>query len=357
MRSPALCIVLVVSSWTPAFAQIIPFDSDRWQIQGATSVRLVYEGQDALYLKGASAAIVDTPIENGVIEFDIAFSTQRGFSGVFWRMEDDGDREEFYFRPHQSGNPDANQYNPVLSGVAGWQLYYGPSYAAPIRYRYNEWMHVRVVFSGSVADFYVDSEEPVLSVNLKNPPIAGSFGIYASGFAPAYFANFQYRGLDRPVVMGAPVPEATAPEGAVMLWDVSSSFDREQLEGMVDLPAAFDDTLSWTSARVETTGIVNFCRHASFGPERNTVLARTTFTVDAPTVRVLRFGYSDRAAVYLNGLLVYRGSNDYQSRDYRYLGTIGLFDEVPLRFREGRNELTVAVSESFGGWGLIATLE
>ena len=76
-------------------------------------------------------------------------------------------------------------------------------------------------------------------------------------------------------------------------------------------------------------------------------------TVDAPGVKILRFGYSDRASVYLNGQLVYRGSNDYQSRDYRYLGTIGPFDEVPLRLHRGANELVVAVSESFGGWDLI----
>ena len=45
--------------------------------------------------------------------------------------------ENFYIRPHQSGNPDANQYQPVFNGSASWQLYYGPEYAAPVEYRYD----------------------------------------------------------------------------------------------------------------------------------------------------------------------------------------------------------------------------
>jgi len=37
--------------------------------------------------------------------------------------------EHFYIRPHQSGNPDANQYTPVFNGVSAWQLYHGALYA------------------------------------------------------------------------------------------------------------------------------------------------------------------------------------------------------------------------------------
>ena len=68
----------------------------------------------------------------------------------------------------------------------------------------------------------------------------------------------------------------------------------------------------------------------------------------------LRFGYSDRVRVFLNGSLLYAGDNGYRSRDFRYLGTIGLFDSVPLALRPGDNELVMAVSESFGGWGVLA---
>jgi len=69
------------------------------------------------------------------------------------------------------------------------------------------------------------------------------------------------------------------------------------------------------------------------------------------------FGYSDPVRAYFNDRLVYSGDNGYQTRDYRYLGTIGLFDEVWLPLERGDNELWFAVSEDFGGWGIVCRLQ
>ena len=90
--------------------------------------------------------------------------------------------------------------------------------------------------------------------------------------------------------------------------------------------------------------------------KKNTVFARAIVaSTDARTVP-LRFGYSDRVRIFLNGQLLYAGDNGYRSRDFRYLGTIGLFDAIPLALRAGDNELIMAVSESFGGWGVLARI-
>jgi hypothetical protein len=51
------------------------------------------------------------------------------------------------------------------------------------------------------------------------------------------------------------------------------------------------------------------------------------------------------------------GADDYRSRDYRFLGTIGYFDELYLPLKKGENELIFAVSEDFGGWGIKALFE
>jgi hypothetical protein len=91
--------------------------------------------------------------------------------------------------------------------------------------------------------------------------------------------------------------------------------------------------------------------------EANTVFARITVTSEDTQSKVLSFGYSDRVRVFLNGRLLYAGNNGFRTRDYRYLGTIGFFDSVVLPLTEGRNELWMAVSESFGGWGLQAAFE
>jgi hypothetical protein len=66
------------------------------------------------------------------------------------------------------------------------------------------------------------------------------------------------------------------------------------------------------------------------------------------------FGFSDRAVAFLNGLPLYGCDDTYRSRDYRYLGTIGCWDSLYLPPEQGDNELVVAVSEDFGGWGVQA---
>jgi hypothetical protein len=49
--------------------------------------------------------------------------------------------------------------------------------------------------------------------------------------------------------------------------------------------------------------------------------------------------------------------DNYQSRDYRFLGSIGYFDTLYLPLTQGANELLLAVSEDQGGWGVQAKLE
>jgi hypothetical protein len=61
--------------------------------------------------------------------------------------------------------------------------------------------------------------------------------------------------------------------------------------------------------------------------------------------------------VFLNGQPLFAGDDTYQSRDYRFLGSIGWWDSVFLPLRQGENDLVIAVSESFGGWGLQARFE
>jgi len=92
-------------------------------------------------------------------------------------------------------------------------------------------------------------------------------------------------------------------------------------------------------------------------PGKNTRFARLTLQSDGRQIKQLHIGYSDSAKVFVNGNLQYAGDNTYQSRDYRYLGTIGLFDTVTLRLEPGENEILIAVTEAFGGWGVMAALD
>jgi hypothetical protein len=138
---------------------------------------------------------------------------------------------------------------------------------------------------------------------------------------------------------------------------VSNIFDEAVLAGKTRLAVGDKTSHIWVDLNSESTGITNLARVAAIGENANTVFARVVVNSEKRQVKLVQFGYSDRVRVYLNDLLLYTGNNTYRSRDYRYLGTIGYFDELYLSLKKGRNELWFAVSESFGGWGLQARFE
>jgi hypothetical protein len=336
-----------------------PLGADSWMLHGADHEFTEYRGLPALHLRDGVAVLDGIEIRNGVIEFDVAFTGERAFVGAFWRMRDDLNYEHFYFRPHQSGNPDANQYTPVFNGVTGWQLYHGKGYSAAVDYPLQAWIRVCIEFWEGQARVFIGSmDAPAIEIpELKHEPAEGKVGLIVAGdYAPAWFANFRWRELDAPPFERIPVVPVDL-EGAVMNWDVSSPFDGAALVAAVDIEQESLAQLSWRSLASEANGVANLARLHGVGQGADTVFARTTLRAMRSSVRRVGFGYSDRVRVYLNGRLMYEGDRTAFSRDYRYLGTIGPYDSLYLPLHEGENELLFAVTERFGGWGLMAKLE
>jgi hypothetical protein len=340
-------------------AEQYPFGSDVWETTGEEVEFVDYLGNAALRLKGGNAILKGVELQDGVIEFDIAISEIRGFSGVRFRLQEGGNFEHFYVRPHQSGNPDANQYTPVFNGVSGWQLYHGKDYATPVQYRFDEWMHIKVVFQSSRAEIYVDSDEPTLLVpELKRGKAIGGIGVDSNSTAPAYFANFEV--LPLPADYTFTQIERDAPpvdETMIMSWQISDVFSRTELSKAPELEDRFVSARDWTRLAAELTGITNLARVQGIDQKRETAIARLVIRSDSDQIKGLSFGYSDAVSVFVNGKILYSGSNMYMSRDYRYLGTIGLFDKVHLPLKEGDNEIWFALSEAFGGWGIQAQFD
>jgi hypothetical protein len=341
-----------------AWAEAVPFDPGLWDIRAAEGKVIEHLGRQALLLKGGNALVKGSQFTDGVIEYDIAFTSERGFMGALWRMWDATNYENFYVRPHQSGNPDANQYQPVFNGVSAWQLYYGEGYGAPVRYDFNQWIHVKIVVSGKRAEIYVgDMAAPALFVSeLKHETRPGQVGLGAGPFAPGYFSNFSYTTNAAPLVGKHGVP-ATAPPGTVLSWRVSSAIEGKALEGKHRLAASDKEGLRWSTLDAEATGLANLARVQGRSDGRDTAFARLIIRSDREQVKALRFGFSDAVKVYLNDRLIYAGNDAYQSRDYRFLGTMGLFDELYLPLHPGRNELWMAVTEAVGGWGIQAAFD
>lgn len=341
-------------------AQAVPFDSGRWQWHAVESRVEEHLGRASLCLRGGIATVADARLTDGWIEFDLAFTGERGFMGGVWRVQDPRNFEEFYLRPHQSGNPDANQYTPVFNGIAGWQLYHGPRYSVPVSYRCNEWIRVKVLFSGSQADVYIgDMDRPVLFVDeLKRSIEPGGVGVSAlRDFAPAWFSNFSFAAMEAPPLRGRPGPPETAPEGAITSWQVSDTFTEGSLQGRRVLSGEELAKRSWTRLATERSGLANLARVQGIHLRKNTVFARQVIVSDRERIARLDFGFSDRVRIYLDRRLLFRGDDSGGSRDYRFLGSIGYFDALYLPLSRGENELLMAVSEDQGGWGVQAKLE
>jgi hypothetical protein len=345
MRRLFLFVFVFLAGGESALAAPVPVDSPRWQYEGGEPQVVDYQGKRALYLFGTNAKLADANFESGVIAFDMALpSNKQGFPSVIFRGQDDGNYEHFYLRPHQNGNPDSMQYTPVINGMTGWQIY--KQYNSQTTFPIGQWMHVRLEIGADSARVFVNSQTPTLVVHdLKRERKAG-FVMLKGSLGGAYFANINIT----PGVQAASPPEPLAElmPGHVRVWSVSPPMvEADALAAAQANP--LKDT-AWTRLEVESNGIANLARVAAWSENAPTVLARAVVHADRARSVAMRFGFSDRVRVYVNGTLLFAGDDSQASRDYRFLGTVGLHDELLLQLRRGDNDIVFAVSEGGGGW-------
>ena len=298
-------------------------------------------------VSGVEPILSDVELLDGTIELELAVTGERAFPGVAWRAGAHH-LETFFVRPHQVGNPDAIQYTPAFNGVSAWQLYHGDGFWAPVSFPLGDWFTIRVVFAGSRAEMFVaDLGTPALVARLRVPPAPGRIGILPGG-DELRVARFEH--VDEATFSRAPRATDPEPPGVIRDWEVSNAFAES------DLDAAIRAEHGWTAIESEPNGLLDLARVQGIENGRNTVLARTTIRSEQPATRLLELGFSDRAVVYLNGVPLFRGADGYRTRDYRFLGSIGWYDALYVPLEAGENELAVAVSEDFGGWGVQARL-
>ena len=337
-------------------AQEFPFNQRDWDIKAGGSVIENYKGKNSLYLFGGLARLKNQEFFTGILEYDIYVTQRRGFPGIHFRIQEDANYEEFYIRPHQSGNPDANQYTPVFNGNAAWQLYFGERFSTAINYEFDAWNHVKLVVTETQLEVFInDMDKPLLTVDeLKHVHKPG--GIEFSGGGPSGFhiANFKMTKTSNVRIKGTAKAKEKLPAGTVNSWSVSNAFAEKSLEGVNMLSNAQKRGLTWQTLKVEERGYVNLNRRAANTDNANTVFAKVLIESDKKQVKQLYYGASDRGLVYLNGAVLAGTYNNFRSQDYRHLGTIGFNDAVFLPLKKGTNELWIAVSENFGGWGVMA---
>lgn len=329
----------------------IPLDTLNWDITARAYVLENYKGKESIYLQAGSMRLKDYKFTNGTIEYDIFLKETQCFPGVFFRAQE-RDGEQWFIRPHLSGKPDANQAAPATNGITPWQLYFGEKYSFSYTYKFDDWTHVKIVVNNDKAQVYLDhSETPNLSWNLYLPKQEGEI-IFRGGNAKGlHIANIKidknnyelnnFKALEREPI-----------ENLIQEWEVSDKFKESDLDDINDIGKLIKARKWVNQIQVEEGIAANISKKVVLrdGTNANTVFAKIEFTSDKAQTKLFQFGYSDRVVAILNGKPIYSGNNKWRSRDYRYLGTVGLFDAIYLNLKKGNNTLLMAVSEDFGGW-------
>ena len=358
-RVVASIAIAIAAAAAPAGASEIPFAAG-WELSGP-SIAVV----DGVLEAGNGRAVRrEARLQDGTISFDLQLSGARSFVFLELRAEDDESYEEIYFRAHKSNLPDAVQYAPVFHGISPWQLYHGEGYTAPAPLAAGPWIHVRVMLRGGHAAVFVgEGARPVLIVPLVREPRAGYVALRAStppGGPGPWSARFNGFELDAapPSFDATGVEPRAALPGTITTWNVSETFVPAAGSPVQSLPAGVVAG-AWSALSTEASGLLLLSRDrgAPPGADQWAVLARTTIEADRELLRRLELGWSDEVSVFLNGRLLFAADASYSFDRPRREGLIG-FEQAALYLplRRGANELVLAVTDRFGGWGWMARL-
>ena len=372
LRHLALGVLVVLTYAVRAQPLLVAPDSPRWDLQGRAEAT-EYLGRKALFLDGGAAALKDFVMRDGVIDVDVATPASRGFFGIQFRIDNEGDNGEWvYLRQHKSGLPDALQYTPVLNTGLNWQIYSGPGFTGAVDIPTATWFHLRLVVTGAQATLYVkDMDKPALVMDdLKSGLQKGQVAL-AVLIGATYFSNFEVRTTPDAAWQRRPPP---MPPGTLTKWQLSPSYDALARNLERPLSPAESDAIRWQDVEAEPPGFVVLNRYresphprVSFAndwskrfdpqPGMKVVYARTVIDSDRDQVKKLYLGYSDDVSVFLNGAILFRGRSAQYFRDPAFLGIVSPEnDAIYLQLKKGRNELVLAVSELGGGWGFICRL-
>lgn len=348
-----------------AASQAVPFTAARWILLDPEARPMPYLGQPSLFIDNGFALLRDSSFGDGTIEFDIAMHGHTSFAGVIFRAASSDDGELVYLRPSLSRQPDAVQYTPIFNGFLAWQLYSGKGYTAAAELPFNRWVHVKLVVSGYSARLFVDgAQEPQLTVtSLKRPWARGMVGLWGQ-FGGVNFANV----VVSPADTSAPPsrPADSPPTGQILTaWELSPAFETATTKPDVLPVHTTAAAREWTAVTAESSGLVNIAQYrhgartpASAASSRDLVFARTIVTSPRSQRMKLVFDYSDAVHLFVNGRLLFEGDSAFGRRDPSSLGIASLGpDAVYVDLHPGANEIVLAISEKFGGWGFAARLE
>ena len=357
---------------TPALAQKtipLPMSEKDWDFNGNDARITTHLGQTALELSNgpfvSSRAITD--FQDGTIEYDLALTDSTRFTSMYFRSKDSANYEHVYLRANPTKGPMANdwiQYAAVVDDVNYWDM--SLEYQSNATLTYDGWNHVKLVIRGGQLLAYVnDMDRPALYVPMMDgAPAAGEIAFDGE----AYIANIRVSPGQTPGLGEGPIYDLTRNDPRYLrYWEVtdpvSLELDATPLPLPVgnEVPALPGNDAGWSPVAAERFGLINLSRQ--FGPtpygEQRVVWLRTTLTAEEAQVRRLDLGFSDGVLLFLNGGLLGMDRTVYQAPGMTEpegrLSVDNSSWDLPLR--AGDNELLIAVTNFFYGWGIVARLD
>jgi len=209
---PAIVALVSLLTAAPLAAQT----ADRLDGKNVSITQVEFKGRKAVQVNAnpdaanaTSMAIVkDTTFLNGTIEVDLAGQPSaaaagggaRGFIGIAFRLQADGQYEYIYLRPTNGRADDQVRRNHSTQYSAHPDFDFAKSrQEAPEKYESyvdlqpGVWTKFRIEIEGRKARLYVHgSEQPCLIVNdMKHEPKAGSVALWVGPGTEGYFADLK----------------------------------------------------------------------------------------------------------------------------------------------------------------------
>jgi hypothetical protein len=333
-----------------AAAQQTKLTAAHWDFLPNTVEFLTYKGVPAMKIltRDGRPVLKDMDFTDGTIEYDME-PTVGGFTAMYFRWSSQQESECFYFRTGCAGNsnaPDAVQYAPILKGVNLWDML--PEYQSSATFERGQWNHVKLVVSGKQMLVYVNDKTalqiPRLEADSQHGKIAFDGGVIVSN-----------------LVIRPGQTERLSPVPGIDLSDNDARYLRKWEIGKVskvrgEMPPK--DSV-WDTIIAERRGLINLTRLYGESKEKRVVWLKTTIHSKTAQIRTLNLGFSDDVEVLINGKYLYVDKNQYGAPISKMPdGRCSLENatlNVPLN--EGDNELLIALSNYFYGWGIMARFD
>ena len=339
------------------------FNEQEWDFSTKGTTMTDVDGIPAILFTRGELTYTKQPLRDGIVEFDLMTSSERAFFYVYFRELSEQDSEVIYIRTHKSNAPDTVQYAPVFQGRSAWQLYHGDKGTGAAYLPSNEWVHVKMQFLGAHLSLWLgDDPTPVFErVNLTRPinpgtiTLRGNIPSKSEAQFSAYVRNISITPLK--AHYASPAVESELAAGALTHFRVSPVFEANKTPIFV-LPEGITKH-AWELVEPQKDGVIEFLRWRTIPDEMRSyaVAADTVLISPKEQTCALWLGFSDTVTLMLNQSPLAFADASYRYDINRQEGL--LHNEQMLVFlplQKGENHLRAIVADSFGGWGLQATL-